>query len=74
MNDMAMAKYLLKEYDFCQKKLESTKDKDLQLKDYFCGRRDQITTILSEQFRMEVKETDTEYIAENGVVNVRVAK
>ena len=80
MNEMAMVEYLLKEYDFYRQKLESTKEKDVQQIDYFCGRCDQITAILRERFGMEVWFTgDTgaglaEIVAKNSVCEVRVKR
>lgn len=38
------------------------------------NRADLIEEIIQERFGMKIRETDTEYIAENSVCSVRVAK
>ena len=76
MNEMAMVEYLLKLY--------AARDKELR---YFCksgdndvvvyhleGAQEETRYLFRDRFGMTIRETDTEYIAENRVCSVRVRK
>ena len=75
MNEMAMVEYLLKKYaEYLAKAEKARKKNDDYEYAYYDGKADMAHVIINERFGMLISETDTEYIAENSVCSVRVAK
>lgn len=75
MNEMAMVEYLLRLYaEYDQKSINSQECEDSYDEIYYSAKADLAHTILQERFGMTIRETDTEYIAENSVCSVRVRK
>lgn len=72
---MAMAEYLLQKYaEYSEKAADAKRRKDQFDYAYYDGKADLAFIILQERFGMTIRETDTEYIAENSVRSVRVRR
>ena len=75
MNEMAMVEYLLRQYaEYSAKTEEARKKNDDFEYAYYDGKAEMAHDIINERFGMKIRETDTEYIAENSVCSVRVRK
>ncbi len=75
MNEMALVEYLLQKYvENAQKAEAAKKKKDDFEYAYYDGKAEMAHDIINERFGMKIRETDTEYIAENSVCSVRVRK
>lgn len=75
MNGMATVEYLLRQYSEYSAKTEAArKKKDHFEYAYYNGKAEMAHDIINERFGMLINETDDEYIAENGVCSVRMAK
>lgn len=72
MNEMAMVEYLLKKYALLLYKADNATRADLIY--YLYGKAGAISEIITDRFGMKIRETETEYIAENSVCSVRVRK
>ena len=72
MNEMAMVEYLLKKYALLLYKADNAPRADLIY--YLYGKAEAISEIITDRFGMKIRETDTEYIAQNSVCSVRVRK
>lgn len=73
INEMALVEYLLKKYSFIAERCNGIWV-DYLPKEYYKGKRDQLKEIIQDRFGMTIRETDTEYIAENSVCSVRVKR
>ena len=76
MNEMATVEYLLREYAAHADRLAYAKRKNFSPESisFYDGEKNAVCIIIRQRFGMEVKETDTEYIAKNSVCSVRVRK
>ena len=75
MNEMAMVEYLLRLYaEYIAKTEKARKKNDDFEYAYYDGKAEMAYEIINERFGMTIRETDTEYIAENSVCSVRVRK
>lgn len=75
MNEMAMVEYLLRLYAEYSAKTEKARKKNDDFEyAYYDGKAEMAHDIINERFGMTIRETDTEYIAENSVCRVRVSK
>ena len=75
MNDMATVEYLLRQYAEYSAKTEEARKKDNDYEyAYYNGKAEMAHDIINERFGMTIRETDTEYIAENSVCSVKVTK
>ena len=72
MNDTAMVEYLLRQYAVNFAAHRETWDNGLAA--YYLGKAEMAQKIIEERFGMTLRETGTEYIAENSVCGVRVKK
>lgn len=71
-NDMATVEYLLRLY---AENFVASKDTwDYTLRFYYLGKAEMAQEIIEKRYGMKIRETDTEYIAENSVCRVRVKR
>lgn len=78
MNEMAMVEYLIKQYAMCKSRIKYTIENSSgygpdTIRAFWQGEADAIKTVIN-RFGMKIRETGTEYIAENSVCSVRVKK